>query len=91
MAQSCRRMAISLGYQLHGVESLLLDHIIAHARDYKSQGILGNITLSSSMYQKAATSLYRGHGFVEANAIQRELKYLFTVDTASVHFFELEI
>ena len=80
-------MVVSPSYQRHGVGSLLLTTLIAHAQE---RG-LSSIFLSTSMYQKAAMQMYEQFGFVEQKKVVVNMRFLFIFTKAYLHFYGLKL
>jgi ribosomal protein S18 acetylase RimI-like enzyme len=82
-----RRMVVSPFHQRHGVGTLLLTTVIAHARE---RG-LSSILLSTSGYQTAAMQLYEHFGFIEQQRVEVRVRFLFIVSRAYLHFYGLKL
>lgn len=80
-------MVVLPAYQGRGVGTLLMNTLIAHARE---QG-LSAISVSTSMYQTVAMRMYERHGFVEQKKVQVRVRYLFIISKAYLHFYKLTL
>ncbi|KJA24257.1 hypothetical protein HYPSUDRAFT_136526, partial [Hypholoma sublateritium FD-334 SS-4] len=85
-AELCR-MAVLPAYQGRGVGTLLLNTLIANARE---QG-LSAISLSTTMYQTVAMGLYEHVGFVEQKRVEVRVRYLFIKSKAYLVFYKLAL
>ncbi|KAJ3508493.1 hypothetical protein NLJ89_g5722 [Agrocybe chaxingu] len=82
-----RRLVVSPSYQGHGVGSLLVNTLLEHAR---TRG-LTSVFLSTSMYQRPAMQLYEHLGFVLDRKVAVQVKILFIVNTAYLHFYKIKL
>ncbi|CAA7268934.1 unnamed protein product [Cyclocybe aegerita] len=82
-----RRMVVSPAYQQQGVGSLLVKTLLEYARMHG----LTSVFLSTSMYQMPAMQLYERLGFVLDKKVEVQVKILFIVNKAYLHFYKIEL